>query len=273
MITIEHIALCNLGGVDVFSATLCPGLNLLETHFVPEISAAISFLLCNRSAPAIPKAWLRKNTRVTARVLFNDTCYFVRAKPCDGHLRLTATDPFGIDATGFFQYTLSHCPEQDALERFDGRDRSLPFQLHHYLDHPTENLPLRTDHIAETKTFRAYLLQYVQTFRPEPVNCRKPYFLTISRRGAFEVRHPHMPGPLFLSETEEKLFLYTCFLNLAEFWSGVETLRDLHHVKKPLLIHDFLERLDEAVDIRGLIGRTLRLERQIILLTPPEASR
>ena len=155
------------------------------------------------------------------------------------------------------------------MEHFDGQDRSLPLQLNRYLQEPTEDLFLRTYRMAETKTFRTYLLRYIQTFTPEPVNCQKQYLVTIGRRGVFEVCHPDMPGPLFLSETEEKLFLYTCFLNIAEFWSGIEALRDLHHDKKPLLIHNFLEYLDETADICSLIDRTLRLQRQIILLTPP----
>jgi hypothetical protein len=72
-----------------------------------------------------------------------------------------------------------------------------------------------------------------------------------------------------LSETEEKLFLYICFLNIAEFWEGFEKIRDLHHKKKPLLIQNFLEFLDESTDISSLITRTLRIKRQVILLTLP----
>ena len=39
--------------------------------------------------------------------------------------------------------------------------------------------------------------------------------------------------------------------------------------KKPLLIQNFLEFLDASADIDSLMARTARLQRQIILLTPP----
>jgi hypothetical protein len=72
-----------------------------------------------------------------------------------------------------------------------------------------------------------------------------------------------------LSETERRLFRYICFLNIARFWTDWEQMRDLHHEKKPLAVHSFLEFLDESVDIRGLITRTRELNRQIFILTPP----
>jgi len=72
-----------------------------------------------------------------------------------------------------------------------------------------------------------------------------------------------------LSETEEKLFLFICFLNIAEFWSDIESIRNLHHIEKPLLIKNFIEYLDESVDIENLIKRTVMLGRQVIIVTLP----
>ena len=43
----------------------------------------------------------------------------------------------------------------------------------------------------------------------------------------------------------------------------------MHHEKKPLLIKNFLEFLDQSTDIKGLITRTKKLGRQIIILTLP----
>jgi hypothetical protein len=72
-----------------------------------------------------------------------------------------------------------------------------------------------------------------------------------------------------LSETDQKLFWYICFLNIAEFWEDIERIRDLHHERKTLLIQSFLEYLDESVDIEGLLARTLQFRRQVMILTPP----
>ena len=73
--------------------------------------------------------------------------------------------------------------------------------------------------------------------------------------------------PVFLSESEQTLFRYLCFLRTAEFWQGFEELRNLHSVKKPILTQDFLERLDESIDLQDILERTRRLNRQIIILT------
>jgi hypothetical protein len=72
-----------------------------------------------------------------------------------------------------------------------------------------------------------------------------------------------------LSESEQVLFRYLCFLRTAEFWRGFEELRNLHGIKKPLIIKDFLERLDESIDTKDIIDRTVKLGRQVIILTLP----
>ena len=127
----------------------------------------------------------------------------------------------------------------------------------------------RTESLTDTKTFRSHLIQYIKAFRPEPINCKKDYLTAMTSQGRFEVCCPGVSGHICLSETEEKLFLYICFLNVAEFWADIEKIRDLHHEKKPLVIQNFLEFLDESTDIRALAARTIKLQRQIIILTPP----
>ena len=65
------------------------------------------------------------------------------------------------------------------------------------------------------------------------------------------------------------MFFYLCFLNIAEFWSDIESIRNLHHIEKPLLIKNFLEYLDESAEIEKLIKRTIALGRQVIIVTLP----
>jgi hypothetical protein len=55
-------------------------------------------------------------------------------------------------------------------------------------------------------------------------------------------------------------------LRTAEFWRGFEEIRDLHGVNKPLIIKDFSERLDESIDTKAIIDRTVKLGRQVIVL-------
>ena len=50
------------------------------------------------------------------------------------------------------------------------------------------------------------------------------------------------------------------------------TLRDLHHEKKPLLVCNFLEYLDESTNLQPVLSRTQSLSRQVLLLTPVDLS-
>lgn len=267
--TIRHITIRDLGSVSLFETELKPELNIIDTRYIPEISAAVAFLLCSKAFRGIPKSWLRNTTRLTAEISIEEEEYTVTAVSDHGCLTLTVTDPYGTEVTDDYRYRLSHCPEQDALDTFDGQDTTLPLRLLWYrnCEKAPGDLSDRTESRTDLKIFRAQLLRYIQSFQPEPIHCKKNYLLSMTPEGRFAVHRPGGSGEVFLSETEEKLFRYLCFLNTAEFWTEVEKLRDLHHEKKPLVIQNFVERLDESVDIRGLMARTARLQRQIVILT------
>ena len=270
---IRYITICNFGSVRSYHTTLNSKLNLIGTHFTPELSAAFEFLLCSRARQAVPTAWIRENTHITAGILLNNTVYTANVTSSKDRLQLAVTDPSGLDATDYYRHTLSHCQEQDATERFDGQDKTLPLRLCWYRNREDDEIPVdlsgRTEHLVDTKTFRSHLIRYIKAFRPEPINCKKNYQTAINPQGKFEVYYPGVSGKVFLSETEEKLFLYICFLNIAEFWAEIEKNRDLHHEKKPLLIRNFLEFLDESTEISSLVTRTIKTKRQILLLTLP----
>lgn len=266
---IRRITLRDFGSVLFCDTVLTPKLNILDTHYGPELSEAIQLLLCSKVA--VPPAWIHPKTHLTAEVIFQDSAYWVSATFREGAVSLTAQDSDGHDQTEAYRASLSHCPEQDAVEHFDGQDRTLPMRLCWYrncADAPG-NLSGGTEGLADTKTFRSHLIRYIKAFQPEPINCGKKYQAAMTPQGKFEVLYPGTVGNISLSETEEKLFLYICFLNIAEFWADIENFRDLHHENKPLIIQNFLEFLDASTDISALLARTAKLQRQVILLTPP----
>lgn len=272
MMMIKRITVRNFGSVDYYDAQLDPKLTILDTHFTSEISTAVELLLCSKVFSAFDIAGVQENTQITAEVLLDGSAYFVELEPKDGgSLKLTATDVNGNDATFFYRHALSHCQEQDAIESFDGHDKSFPFRLCWYRgcdkSHPPSDLASRTNCMTKTNTFRSHLIRYIKAFEPQPINNQKNYQTAISKDGKFEVVYPGVSGEIPLSETEEKLFLYICFLNIAEFWEDVEKIRDMHHEKKPLLIKNFLEFLDQTTDVHALVSRTVKLGRQVILLT------
>jgi hypothetical protein len=267
---IQHITIENFGAICSYEIDLAQKLNLIDSRYADEISAAIRFLLCSELQPMLPKQWLHRETRISATIYLEDGIYSVCGKNQLGQLQLFATDPTGTDVTAQYQYALSHCEEQDDVDLFDGQDKESHLRLYRYYYREEYNdLSGRTRCISDTKTFRRYLCRYIQSFCPEPINCAKKYQATINAQGIFEVFYPGFGGGIHLSETEEKLFSYICFLNVAEFWTGFESIRDLHHKKKPLIIQNFVEFLDETANISKLIARTKKLHRQIIILTVP----
>lgn len=268
---IRRITIRDFGAVRFWDAALTRSLNIIDSHYTREISAAIALFLCSKAQQVIPSTWIRSTTHLCAEVLAQKRIYTVTATPGNDRLTLTATDDSGTAATDAYQYMLSHCPEQDATDRFDGQDKTLPLRLCWYRN--GENAPVdlagATQRRTELNIFRSHLIGYIKAFQPEPIHCRKNYLITINKDGCFSVICPGVPGRVSLSETEKKLFHYNCFLHIAEFWANIERLRDLHHEKKPLVIQNFLEYLDASTDISALLARTAKLRRQIILLTLP----
>ena len=267
---IQHITIENFGAIRHYDTELQQGLNIVESRYGAELHEAIGFLVCNGEVSGIPEQWLRDDLLISATIRLEDTVYTVCIRSISGRPQMSATDPTGNDVTAQYKYTLSHCEEQNGAELFGGWEPYIHLRLCDYCDQDFwDVLSDRTDRLIDTKTFHRYLYNYIRSFVPEPINSKKNYLASVNQQGKFEVILPGFDGEIHLSETEKRLFSYICFLNVAEFWAGFEVMRDLHHEKKPLLIQDFLEYLDEGADISGLIARTQKLHRQIIILTSP----
>lgn len=275
LMTIKYIAVKNFGSVEYYEATLREGLNALETCYTSEISLAVELILCNKTISLSSTPGVRKETVIHAEVLLDNNVFGVEVTAENTRpeiLVLRATDEQGNNVTAFYCHAISHCRENDSSEVFDGMDRSFSLKLCQY--HNSDECDFNrfsdvTDRIIKTQAFRSYLIKYIKTFNPEPINTQKEYQISLTKRGRFEVIYPGASEKIPLSETEEKLFLYMCFLNTAEFWKQIENVRNMHHETKPLIIKNLLEFLDQSTKIHNLVMRTLRLKRQIIILTLP----
>ena len=274
---ITHIKINKFGDVEFFSQFFNTGLNVIETRFTSDVAKAIELVLCRKTVDVISLIEIERETFITADVFINGEIYFVEMKTSEDDatsLMFRVTGSNGEDVTNKYRQTMAHCGEQDVIELFDGNDKSFPSRFFLYRDRDScdslSELINNTDYAVETKTFRNFLAQYIGEFQPETINDKKDYKAIINEQGIFEVTYPGVSGEIHLSLTEEKLFLYLCFLNIAEFWEKFEKIRDMHHEKKPLLIKNFLEFLDETTNVEGLILRTLRLDRQVLILTLPK---
>lgn len=271
---IKRITIKNFGPIKFYDTVLTPKLNILDNIFISEISTVIELVLCSKVLSEHHSVGVRDDTLIRADVLVEEGSYYIELKSIDqGLLKLIALDDKGTDVTDSYCSLISHCMEQDTIDIFDGRDSSFPLRLCWYKGCDNYEVPKdlysRSNYLISTKTFRSHLIQYIKTFEPEAINNNKNYKAAINNKGKFEVVCPGVSGEISLSQTEEKLFWYICFLNIAEFWEDIEKIRDMHYEKKPLLIKNFLEFLDQSTDMDSLIVRTVQLDRQVIILTLP----
>ena len=270
---LKRITIRNLGAVDAFECDFENDLNIVKNRYTDEISGAILFVL-NHRAFYLPRLWVGGSTRIEALVCILGKEYLLIAKPNlkQKDLSLCAYDVDGHEKTREYLYLTSHCAEQDLCEVFDKETEKMFFKPIQYLDedhyYSPSDLSKRTDRLSETNAFRSYLKTFIKDFKSETIRDGKRYELYLKKDGRYAVRYKgDNDMPVFLSESEQTLFRYLCFLRTAEFWQGFEELRNLHSVKKPILIGDFLERLDESIDLQDILERTRRLNRQIIILT------
>ena len=270
---IKRISVQNLGSIEFFECDFEDTLNIINSRDVSELSRAIQFV-ANCRGFYLPKQWVSRNTQIEALVCFREMIYKIvaRKEPNKSSLRLYAYDGEDKDMTKEYLYATTHCIEQDLSEIFEGNISEMSFKPIQYLDedryYTFDELSRRTDRVSEIKAFRSYLKGFIKDFQPECMREGKRYELCLDENRRYAVKCKGGDDlPVCLSESEQVLFRYLCFLKTAEFWQGFEELRNLNDVKKPILVKNFIERLDESIDIQDVLERTKRLNRQVIMLT------
>lgn len=168
---------------------------------------------------------------------------------------------------------LRSLPEEALASDFPGnRTRLYTERLRHYRDAAicdrSAAFAADTRGISATRTFRAYLKDYIRTFAPHPLCTGKDYLLTLDAKGTFRVTRPGVATAPRLTPGEAALFRYLCFLHLAEFWQGFEQIRDPGHTAPPLVIEGLTDRLDEGL-LTDALAHTRRLGRQTFLVYSP----
>ncbi len=249
---IKEVYIHFLGGIRSLRLRLDGGLNVVACPHTREISFALRLLCNHKSLPPLPACFAGEDTRIRGRVETQGQDYWLTVRFYrDQSWTLTACDCRGEDVTGTYQYESSHCAAQDAAECFGGGEEMLQGILPAYLSPDSESTdpPLEkcTDGYVLGGTFRNYLKRFLASWQGEDVlmGC------TQCDNGS-----------------EKRICQYLCFLKVAEFWQGFEELRNMHGIKKPLLVADFLERLDDGADLSQVMRYAKALERQIIFLAP-----
>ena len=273
-VILKKLTVQNLGSVDFFSCDFTEGLNILKSRSDDELVFVLRIVLNHKEIPPLPDGWVRVDTQIEAVVCVNEKTYLAVALPDveQKSLTLRVNDKKNEDVTAEYLYLCSHCAEHDQSDIFDGDEHKIPLRFLQYANedmyYAPRELAGQTEGLSEIKAFRAYLRSFIQNFKGETIRDGKQYEIVLEKNGRYGVKHKtDGAAPVVLSESEQTLFRYLCFLRTAEFWIGFEQLRNLHGLKKPLIIKDFLCRLDESIDVTPHLERTNQLKRQIIILS------
>ena len=258
---IKEIYIDNFGKLTSTTFGFDNSINTIKTMHGAELTDALELVLGNKT----DSRFLNSKTKIKATVAIEKT-YYVEIKL----KKLQAFDENGTNCTEDYLHLISnHKEENDASCFKNFRSKNFPHKLLKYKNtekyYSGNDFATITGGIGETKTFRSYLNSYIKNFRPLPLIRGKDYYLILDESGKFEVfggGYNNIP----LSETESLVYHFLCFIHLAKFWSEVEKIRDINHHLKPLIIPDFLERLDENVDKAYITALVSSCERQTIFI-------
>ena len=274
---ITELTIRELGSITDLNLSFGRALNVVKQRPLREISYALQTVFNSKICPLAQDGWLNDKSAVEARVILADVPYRITAQPsaAQDRLLLRAYDSEGVECTEDYLLFSAHCRAHDEADFFDGDDThnaerllALDWESMH-----SDEMYCRTDGMCALGGFRAYWRAFVKNFEPESLCASKPYEIRLGEDGRYAAWHPSLHEHACLSEAEQRLFRYLCFLRTAEFWHAFEQQRNLCAVKKPLLLQNFSEKIDESVDLNEPIRRLCALDRQTLILCAPYEKR
>lgn len=261
---IKSISVCNFGTISRYETTFRSGFHEIQISAAPELAAALELVLRNHTRN-VPKRWIQDDTKIEAVMQTKQTDYRVVLTPNRNQsgLLLTAFDQKDADRTAQYLQMFPESAKKNGRNVFYGGNRNIYFALKRC--DGKEKRKFAND-VIWSQAFHFYRKRYVTGFQPIPI--RNGYFLELRNDGRFAVedaRHNFCIGQL--SESDERLARYLCFLQVADFWDGFEEIRNMHYERKPLILLDLLEFLDASVLENGKLQQTENFGHQILALT------
>ncbi len=122
----------------------------------------------------------------------------------------------------------------------DFEKQNYPLRLAYYKDNKyfyKGKFSALTNGIGETRTFRAYLNEFIKNYKPELINKEKDLWLSLKPNGEFIVTKGEQgkrSSPL--SKDEDLLFNLICYINLVRFWDEFNEIRNFNTEKIPVVI-------------------------------------
>ncbi len=159
-------------------------------------------------------------------------------------------------------------PEERSLMCFDDFEKqNYPLRLACYKDNKyfyKGKFSTLTNGIGETRFFRAYLNEFIKSYKPELINKEKDLWLFLKDNGEFVVRKGST-GEETKDLNSKDWFVYNllCFLKLVRFWDEFNEIRDINTIKAPIII-----KLPDNCnfDLNCLIDRIKKMKNAVIVV-------
>ncbi len=267
-LTIEHF-----GKIKRFEAFFHERLTKISDSNTNDIIQAIGLITRNKSL-----------TGHVADNAISDMTYICMGLEIAGHPYLITTrgQPYGnecdyevvdrenntvVDASLIFR-DIRLCEEEESLVcyRYNPKDIYAERFLR-YKDpdkyYPVGDFQKRTNGLGLMRSFRACLTEYIKKYEPSDLFsygcliklCSDGRFVRCDAKGSDSIAAPN--------EINKKLFDYKCFLDVNNFWSCFENIRDMNHEKWPLIIDG--TDLEKQMKLKKALEKT-SLGRQLIIM-------
>lgn len=279
---IKKLTLEHFGQFEYKSFNFCDSLNVIAGEDTRAVFAALCVALCNRLLRfQISPYCFMESSRIYAEIeaggadYVSETVYRADApEHCETNVYRGGRKLTEEERRAVFHVSAEEEECSYFINRYDYR-RYIPFaeldyskKLAEYRkalrEEDRQNFSERTDGAGNTHTFRRELKKFCDAFLPRQIRLEKRLWLTMDEDGSFSVKDT-MPRR-DLSETEEVLLQYFCFLEVNRFWDDVQKTMG-RTVKKPLFIGALTEHIDFCVDLTQLLEQTLEMNRQVFLFT------
>ncbi len=161
---------------------------------------------------------------------------------------------------------LKKSAEEISLTYFEHFEKeNYPLRLVFYKDNKyfyKGKFSVLTNGVGETRSFRAYLNEFIKNFKPELISKENDLWISLKENGEFVVTKGKN-GEETTDLSQKNFFLYNllCFINLVRFWDEFNEIRDINTKKLPIVIKlpvncDF--------DLRCFIDRIKEMNREVV---------
>ena len=136
---------------------------------------------------------------------------------------------------------LNKSAEENSLMCFeDYENQNYPLRLAFYKDNKyfyKGRFSSVTNGIGETRTFRAFVNEFIKNYKPESISKENDLWLSLKANGEFVVtKGKNREATADLTPKDFFLYNLLCFLNLVRFWDEFNEIRDINTEKLPIVI-------------------------------------